>query len=241
VVELPHADDTTIGVLGDDKKALVEGAVPLLVVASEGLNSPAKFGIDETGDLDQAGVIGVSEGSDVDGAARAAGWFALGAVPLWVLGGVVFAATPAPFLARFLSVFLLGAVVYRHTRHGKALRLPLRGFAGLGAVFGFLSALVGTVGPLAAPFFLTYGLTRGAYIGTEAATALVMHAVKLSGYGRYALLDITALINGLAIGVVMIVGSYAGKRLIDWLPASAFSRLVEIVLIVSGLQLLLAP
>jgi hypothetical protein len=37
------------------------------------------------------------------------------------------------------------------------------------------SALPGSVGPLTGPFFLAYGLTRAAYIGTEAAGALTMH------------------------------------------------------------------
>ena len=36
-----------------------------------------------------------------------AGWFALGAVPLAVLGGLLFAAAPAPFLTRVLGAFLL--------------------------------------------------------------------------------------------------------------------------------------
>jgi hypothetical protein len=48
-------------------------------------------------------------------------------------------------------------------------------FAAAGAVSGLGSALLGSVGPLTAPFFLAYGLTRSAYIGTEAASALTMH------------------------------------------------------------------
>jgi uncharacterized protein len=131
-------------------------------------------------------------------------------------------------------------VVHRRTRRGGETRLPLRGFAGIGAVFGFLSALVGTVGPLAAPFFLSYGLVRGAYIGTEACTALLMHVVKVVVYGRYTLLDLRSAASGIAIGLVMIAGTYAGKKLVDRLPERVFPRLVEVALVVSGLQLFLA-
>jgi len=46
-------------------------------------------------------------------------------------------------------------------------------------VGNFLSALVGSVGP----FFLAFGLVEGAYIGTEAFTAVIMHVTKLTVYG----------------------------------------------------------
>jgi len=59
-------------------------------------------------------------------------------------------------------------VVWRHVPRTSTWRPQVRAFAALGAVFSFVSALVGSVGPLMAPFFLAYGLGKGAYIGTEA-------------------------------------------------------------------------
>lgn len=136
-------------------------------------------------------------------------------------------------------MFLLLTVAYRRTDTGKRLRVGLRGFAGVGAAFGFLSALVGTVGPLAAPFFLSYGLVKGAYIGTEALTAVTMHAVKLGVYGGYALLGLRATLTGLAVGAVLMLGAFLGKRLLDRVPERVFPTIVEAVLLASGLQLLL--
>jgi uncharacterized membrane protein YfcA len=168
-----------------------------------------------------------------------AGWFALGAVPLATVGGLVFATAPAPVLQKALGAFLLLAVAYRHSRFGDHGRVSLHGFAALGAVAGFGSAMIGTVGPLVAPFFLSYGLVSGAYIGTEALTALTMHAVKLVVYGGTALISVRALGEGLAIGLVMSVGTYLGRRFLDRLPPRVFPLLVEAALIASGLQLLL--
>ncbi len=167
------------------------------------------------------------------------GSFARGAVPLSVAGAAVFATAPPPVLQRLLGLFLLLTVAYRHTRVGRNARVGLRGFAGLGAVSGFLSALLGSVGPLQAPFFLAYGLVKGAYIGTEALATVVMHVVKLTVYQRYALLSVVSVGTGLAIGVVMILGSYVGKRLLDRVPERVFPLLIEAVLIVAGLQFLL--
>lgn len=167
-----------------------------------------------------------------------AGWFAVGAVPAAVVGGIVFVSAPAAFLARFLGLFLLAAVAYRHSSLGRRAAMPLRRFAFLGAAAGFLSALVGTVGPLVAPFFLAYGLVKGAYIGTEALTALTMHGVKLVVYGRAALLTPATVGVGLAIGTLMVAGTFIGKRLLDRMPERVFVAVIDATLIVSGLMLL---
>ncbi|MSQ23017.1 MAG: sulfite exporter TauE/SafE family protein [Chloroflexi bacterium] len=170
---------------------------------------------------------------------RVVSWFALGAVPLAALGGVIFAAAPAPILRRLLGLFLILSVVYRHTALGKRQRVGLRGFAWVGAVFGFLSALLGSVGPLQAPFFLAYGLVKGAYIGTEALSTVIMHVVKIGVYSGYSLLSLETIYLGLAIGSVLIVGSYLGKRILQRVPENAFPIVIEGVLVIAGGQFLI--
>jgi uncharacterized membrane protein YfcA len=160
--------------------------------------------------------------------------FAVGAVPAAVAGGIIFATAPAAALVRVLGAFLILIVIYRHTRLGKAVRFPLGGFTILGAGSGILSAVLGTVGPLAAPFFLAYGLVKGAYIGTEAMTAVVMHITKLGVYGSYALIGLRTLLIGLGIGAIMILGTYLGRRLLDKVPERVFPYIVELTLLVSG-------
>ncbi|MDP9372728.1 MAG: hypothetical protein M3Q65_09810 [Chloroflexota bacterium] len=81
---------------------------------------------------------------------------------------------------------------------------------------------------------------KGAYIGTEALTAVTMHAVKLGVYGGYALLGPRTVGLGLAVGAVLMLGAALGKRLLDRVPERVFPRLIEGVLLVGGLQLLLA-
>ncbi|MBI4336264.1 MAG: sulfite exporter TauE/SafE family protein [Chloroflexi bacterium] len=169
---------------------------------------------------------------------RVVRWFAFGAVPAAVLGGVVFAKAPAGALVRLLGVFLLLVVVYRHTRWGRDMHIGLRGFLPLGGVSGFLSALLGSVGPFMAPFFLAYGLVKGWYIGTEALATVVMHITKLGVYGGYSLLSTRSVLVGLAIGGVMFLGSYVGKKVLDRLPERIFPYLIEAVLVSAGLLFL---
>jgi hypothetical protein len=160
--------------------------------------------------------------------------FALGAVPAAAIGGIIFATAPAAALVKLLGVFLIVMVVYRHTHWGKRVRLTLRGFAPLGATSGILSAVLGTVGPFVAPFFLSYGLIKGAYIGTEAMTAVIMHVTKLGVYGSYSLIGIHTLLIGVAIGAVMILGTYLGKRLLNKVPEKIFPYIIEGTMLVAG-------
>jgi len=167
------------------------------------------------------------------------GWFALGGVPAALAGGVLFARAPMSFLKRLLGFFLLLIVVYRHKRNASAINPTLRSFAVIGAVFSFLSALLGSVGPLMAPFFLAYGLVKGAYIGTEALATVVMHVTKLVAYGGTAVLTLKSVGAGLALGPIMILGSFVGKRIVDRLPEHVFVWLIEATLVIAGLGFLI--
>ncbi len=164
---------------------------------------------------------------------RVVGWFALGGVPLALIGGMLFARAPLPFLTRLLGVFLILVVVWRHVRP-KTGKIPLWSFAPIGAGASFLSALLGSVGPLMAPFFLAYGLVKGAYIGTEALATVVMHVAKLVAYRQSSILPMHAILIGLAIGPLMILGSFIGKKVVDRLPEKVFVWIIEATLLLAG-------
>jgi uncharacterized protein len=162
-------------------------------------------------------------------------WFALGGIPLALIGGYLFAKAPLTALTRALGIFLLLVVLWRHLRPRRAGSFAVEWFAGIGAGASFLSALLGSVGPIMAPFFLAYGLVKGAYIGTEALCTVVMHVTKLVAYHQTAVLTTSGILSGLALGPIMIAGSFTGKKIVDRLPEPIFIALIEGVLIVAGL------
>lgn len=169
---------------------------------------------------------------------RVVGWFALGGVPMALAGGFLFAHAPLAALTRVLGAFLILIVVLRHLPKLPAFKPPLKSFALIGAVSSFLSALLGSVGPLMAPFFLAYGLVKGAYIGTEALSTVVMHLAKLIAYRESAVLPIHAILRGLALGPIMIAGSFAGKRVVDRLPERVFVLIIDVTLVAAGVLFL---
>jgi len=173
----------------------------------------------------------------VDG--RVVGWYSVGAVPLALIGGAIFSAAPLGWLKRGIGLFLVAVPVYRRLG-GRYPRCPARAFAAVGGGASLLSSLVGSTGPVTAPFFLAYGLSRGAYIGTEAAATVVTHVFKLAAYGSTGLLSGRVVVAGLLLSPCMVVGSWLGRRLLDRLSDRWFAGIVETVMAAVGLWFLVS-
>ena len=89
-----------------------------------------------------------------------------------------------------------------------------------------------------APLFLAYGLVKGAYIGTEAMATVTMHVTKLFAYRQADVLPLHAVLVGLGLGPVMVLGSFVGKRIVDRLPEKVFILIIDATLIVAGIRFL---
>jgi uncharacterized protein len=163
--------------------------------------------------------------------------FSAGAVPASLLGSRMFIALPPGLILRLIGVFLLIVVAIRHTQLGRR-KTPEWLLGPAGVVVGFVSAVAGSAGPLAAAVFLGLHLPAGAYVASEAVTAVLMHLTKSLVYGRYAALSGGDLLRGLALGSSLVLGSWTGRQLIRRLPEKGFALLVEVLLAVSAISLI---
>ena len=164
--------------------------------------------------------------------------FSLGAIPFAIWGSFVYVALPTFWIKKGIGIFLLVTVLLRHIHpHFKLTHAWV--FVPLGAVTGFLSALMGGVGPVSSPFFLAYGLTKEAFVGTEALCAVGMHLVKSITYNRLNVLSGKLLLIGLGFGLVMSGGSYVARKVLERISRQKFLLLVEILLTVIGFQMLI--
>ena len=167
------------------------------------------------------------------------GWFVLGTVPPAVLGTYLFTITPPDVLTRLLGGLLISLVIWRRLRpRPPAWRSPVW-FLPLGAVIGFLQGILGSVGPLMAPFFLAFGLLKGAYIGTDALATVAMQSTKLAVFGVSDWIVPHILTAGLVLVPFMVAGTLLGKRLLDRISGETFARIVEIMLVLAGLNFLI--
>lgn len=166
-------------------------------------------------------------------------YFTITAIPLTIFGSYLFTDIDSSKVKIGIGIFLILIVIYRRTKI-KKIELGEKGMFLGGGLTGFLSGVAGSAGPLGAAFFLGLNLSATAYTASEAFTALALHLTKTIVYSRFLLIGQKELYYGLFIGVAMILGSWAGKKLIEKLPKEKFILLVEILLIFSGIQLILS-
>jgi uncharacterized membrane protein YfcA len=167
--------------------------------------------------------------------------FGLGAVPATALGTVIYVGAPAEWFGRFVGIFLIASVPLRRILATDFFRMRLRYFPVLGVVVGLISGLVVTTGPLNTPFFLAYGLRRGAYVGTESVCAMAMHLSRGAALARYALLTWETFAVGTVLGATMFAGSWFGRRLLDRMSDRVFLGIIEVLLVLMGLHSVLFP
>jgi hypothetical protein len=166
-------------------------------------------------------------------------WFALGSVPLVVAGAWLFTIAAPELLTRVLGGFLLFMLLWRHMPIRPPKPPTVRWFFPVGLAIGFVSGLMASSGPLSAPFFLSYGLLRGAYIGTDALITVLMHIPKAAVFLHQGLISRHVLIASAVLIPFMIGGAVYGKRILDRVPDRVFAYAIEAVLLVAGVNFLL--
>jgi len=167
--------------------------------------------------------------------------FIAGAVPATAIGVMILAGASSDWLRRAIGAFLLAAVPLRRVLTSGRLQVRAAHFPLIGGAVGLLSALVVTTGPVVTPFFLAYGLRRGAFIATEAMCAGAMHITRGLVFARYRMISGEILIIGLVLGATMFAGAWIGRRMLDRMSDRAFLAVIEVLLVGMGLQMLLVP
>ncbi|TGC07420.1 sulfite exporter TauE/SafE family protein [Methanolobus halotolerans] len=164
--------------------------------------------------------------------------FTLGAVPMSVLGGYSFVEVPKEIVTCLIGLAIILFVVLKYFKLLKFNPTNSRMVLG-GGIVGFISGLVGSAGPIGAALFLSLNLPPVSYISSEAMNAVAMHITKTIVYQRYLGIGLSTLLMGLFIGVSMIIGTWAGMKIIGHIPKEKFNKFVGSLLCIVGLQMLL--
>jgi uncharacterized membrane protein YfcA len=107
-----------------------------------------------------------------------------------------------------------------------------------GAVIGFLTGIVVSTGPLSVPLFLFYGLSKGAFLATEAASSLGLYVSKSVTFQRFGALTPDILLKGLIAGASLMAGAFVAKRYVLKLQPDVFRLVMDGIMIVAGLSML---
>ena len=165
--------------------------------------------------------------------------YSLPAIPAVILGVNTLVTLNERLVEITLGLFLILLIPTRRWMRKKNFYLKLWQMSLVGAVIGYLTGIVATTGAINTPFFLAFGLTKGAFLGTEAASTLSILFTKGITFHYLGFLNSTAIIQGLLIGSCVLAGSIFSKKIVLALPEKRFLLLMELVMLISGISILL--
>jgi uncharacterized protein len=171
---------------------------------------------------------------------RVVGVYAITGIPAAAFGARTLLVLPPRLVEVVLAVFFIAMIPMRRWLAARNFKLQLWHMAAVGAVIGFLTGIVVSTGPINTPFFLAYGLVKGAFLGTEAMASLAVYVTKSLVFRSYGALPLTAIVQGLIIGCSLMAGSFIAKRFVLSLEPDKFRLLMDALLLVSGLTMLWA-
>lgn len=165
---------------------------------------------------------------------RAAAAYSVTAIPAAWFGARTMLSLDPVILEFTLGVFFLVMIPLRRWFATLGMRVTLLGLGCAGAVIGFLTGIVSNTGPINTPFFLAHGLTKGAFIGTEATASLTMFMSKAIAIRSDGALPVELIWNGLIVGTSLMIGTYVAARFLKTMDDNMFRGLMDGLLLIAG-------
>jgi hypothetical protein len=171
---------------------------------------------------------------------RAVGAYSATAIPGAALGVNTLLTLPARVVDVALGLFFLSMIPARRWLARHELRITRLHLALLGGPIGFLTGIVVSTGPLSVPIFVAYGLDKGAFLSTEAASSLAIYGAKVVTFRALDALPLDIVAQGLLCGSGIMAGAFVARHFVLRMSGEAFKRLLDALMMVSGLSLLWA-
>ena len=169
---------------------------------------------------------------------RANAYYCATAIPASALGARTLLILDPRIVEGTLGAMFLVMVPARRWLLSRGFRIVAWQLALVGAGIGFLSGMVASTGPINTPFFLAYGLIKGAYLSTEAVGSMAIGITKAVVFQRFNALPLETVARGLVIGTTLMIGSRLAKGFVLRLDAHQFRALMDCLLAGAGLLLL---
>jgi len=169
---------------------------------------------------------------------RANAYYCATAIPAAALGARTLLILDPRIVEGILGAMFLLMIPGRRWLLARGLRIEAWHLALVGAGIGFLSGMVASTGPINTPFFLAYGLVKGAYLSTEALGSMAIGLTKAIVFQRFNALPLETVGRGLIVGGTLMIGSRLAKGFVLRLDAHQFVVLMDCLLAGAGLVLL---
>jgi uncharacterized protein len=169
---------------------------------------------------------------------RANAYYCATAVPAAALGARTLLLLDARVVEGLLGAVFFLMIPARRWLQARGMRVKAWHLTLVGAGIGFVSGMVASTGPINTPFYLAYGLVKGAYLATEALGSIAIGLTKSIVFQRFDALPPETALRGLIVGTSLMLGSWLAKGFVLRLDASQFRLLMDLLLACAGLVLL---
>lgn len=169
---------------------------------------------------------------------RAAFVYSVTGIPAVVLGARTFLALDARLVEALIGVFMLAMIPIRRWFLARNFSIGLPGLAAAGIMVGYITGLVASTGPINTPFFLAFGLTKGAYIATEALGSMSVYAAKSAVFQRFGALPWDTFLRGVIVGVAMMLGAWFARGIVKRLEMHQFHAVMDALMLIAGLAMI---
>jgi uncharacterized membrane protein YfcA len=169
---------------------------------------------------------------------RACAAYSITGIPAAALGARTLLVLPSRAVDISIGLFLIAMVPLRHWLGRRQVKLSLWHLAIGGAVIGYLTGIVVSTGPLSVPLFLFYGLTKGAFLATEAASSLAMFVSKSVTFQRFGALTGDIALKGVVAGASLMFGAFIAKRFVLRLEPEVFRLVMDGIILAAGASIL---
>jgi uncharacterized membrane protein YfcA len=169
---------------------------------------------------------------------RANAYYCATGIPAAALGARTLLSLDPRIVEGILGAMFLMMIPTRRWLFARKLRIEAWHLALVGAGIGYLSGMVASTGPINTPFFLAYGLVKGAYLSTEALGSMAIGLTKAIVFQRFNALPLETVARGLIVGATLMIGSRLAKGFVIRLDAHQFRALMDGLLAGAGLVLL---
>jgi uncharacterized membrane protein YfcA len=169
---------------------------------------------------------------------RACAAYSITGIPAAALGARTLLVLPSRAVDISIGLFLIAMVPVRHWLARHKFKLSLWHLAIGGALIGFLTGIVVSTGPLSVPLFMFYGLAKGAFIATEAASSLGLYFSKSVTFERFGALTWDVGLKGLITGSSLMIGAFIAKPFLLKLDPGVFRVVMDAIMLAAGLSML---
>ena len=168
---------------------------------------------------------------------RAAAAYSVTGIPAAALGARTLLTLPSQAVDLAIGSFLIAMVPARHWLARHSFRITLWHLALGGAIIGYITGIVVSTGPLSVPLFLFYGLSKGAFLATEAASSLGLYLSKSVTFQQFGALTPDVLIKGVIAGSSLMIGAFVAKRFVLRLDTNVFRLVMDGIMLLAGLSM----